>query len=79
VKRRVARSLIAGFVVGLSLRPVPAVGDEPARREQHYENPILSLLLLPVTLLTRMVSVFEPDDSKPSRGATPRPGDRPAE
>lgn len=59
-------------VVGIALAAVLLVSPagfaaeddrEQARQTQTYESPLLSLLLLPVTLLIRMASVLGPDDS----------------
>ncbi|MBI2963839.1 MAG: hypothetical protein HYY35_08805 [Deltaproteobacteria bacterium] len=56
----------AALAALLLLAPVASAADddrEPAPSEQADQSPILSLLLLPVTVLIRMASVLGPDES----------------
>lgn len=51
---------------------------EGAKESQTYESPVLSLLLLPVTVLIRMASVFEPAGGAGKAAPRPSSPDTPA-
>ncbi len=67
---RISFAALAALLLVASLASAAAddADRESSQGAQTYESPILSLLLLPVTMLIKMASVLGPEES----GTTPR-------
>jgi len=68
---------IASLLAWITLAgPALAADEQQSHRteSQGYESPVLSLLLLPVSVLIKMASVFGPENDKVPRDSRPADG-----
>jgi hypothetical protein len=74
------RRWLLAFALTLILRSHVIAGEDAERRERGeptYKSPVVTLLLLPVTLLIRVARVFEPERERSGgRDAEPGEGNR---
>jgi hypothetical protein len=73
--KRSSRILVVALLLGFLAPGAFAADSEEERRRrepQTYESPLFSLLVLPVTVLLKMASVFEPEKSKGEPTREPR-------